>query len=616
MRDYKRFINYDNALCPLNEGFFSWLKGLLKNLIKGVFHVNSYEQFVDRLNKMPRIILGLDDKGVDESYSPNVINVINEDNNIPIRSRSRFTNNPQPQVLEASSKNKYKKLSDAIKNRTLNIENEELKKEMEKLNNTIIELENNIDLLNKEKDEIDNESKNKLEELQKKYNDLSLSLLEITDANDKEIKEMIEKHNSELNELAQEVDELRNENEKLRDENKNLKSEIKHMKGEDYKSEFKPITYDDLENKTKMPSFKNALIGLLSSLNDQTQQMNDKVSSEKIEMMRKNLKQKKTINMSDIQIIELYVSGFLNLYSSGKLGLPKPQKGQELNVSELSQYQNVIINSDPSKKFASLYDALEKIVKQYEESFNQQWKEVREMEVKYQQQKSDNASWSGDGDIKYETLKKMYDNELEIEGAINDIIDGCRSLIPNAIMGYFISSPIYKAAEEKINQMLDVLIENEKVVDENKKNPEQEVVKLYNSVMTDTVDEDDKQKIQQASNLFSEKVSAIIADEKLKNKLPFVNDDIFEDIVKNSGIKIIANDNVSDLMRKMQDIKCRLALACLYYVIMQKPLKVITEVDDVDVDLFNLSANNEFNNESNTYKRNLKKIYDFYTWEK
>ena len=140
----------------------------------------------------------------------------------------------------------------------------------------------------------------------------------------------VEEALDEIKKLENDIEELKKENEELKDENVKLKAEIKHMRGEDYESEFKPITYDDLKNKTKLPSFKNALIELLSALNDQTSQLNDKITDEKLAAMRNNIAENKTIPMSDIQILELSVSAFLNLYSSGQMSLPKPQKGESL----------------------------------------------------------------------------------------------------------------------------------------------------------------------------------------------------------------------------------------------------------------------------------------------
>lgn len=724
MNNYKRFVNYDNALIPLNEGFFSWLKGLLKNLIGGIFHVDSYEKFVDRLNKMPRIILGLDSETTNESQK---VNIIQEEVYIPKRSRTKifegrsrfatpltegsnkmdnlgldkdliknllnygnslikkessnvsFTDEQKEKLvdiynnkvkkdrnLEAFSQkidkdgengikgfenkdyyivlyaiktivetdNKDKEVKedneiisflDACFNES---ENEELKKQIEEFKSKISKLEEDIRLLEKEKDKIKEEDEKALSEALKAHreieSELRTKIKDLEQSNedkDNIINILISTYAPKIEELEKEVEKLKEENEALRKENDKLNAEIKHMRGEDYESEFKPITYDDLSKKTKMPSFKNALIQLLASLNDRTRQLNDKITPEILETMRNNLQQKKTINMSDIQVIEIAVSSFINLYSSGKLGLPKPQKGQELNVSELSQYKNVVQNSDPSKKFVSLYEALEKVVEQYKESFYAQWKEIRDKEVKYQQNKADNASWSGDGDVSYETLEKMHDNELEIESAINDIIDGCRSLIPNAIMGYFISSPIYKAAEEKINEMIDVLIENEKVLEENKKNPDLEVISVFNDILSDTIKEEDKEKIAEASNLFTEKVNDIINNKQISDVLDFNQGESFDIVIKSSGVKIAQKETIDTLMKKMQDVKSRLAFACLYFVYNNKPLKIEEDINGQKVDLFNISAQGHQDDvtqqgESFNKRNNLRKIYDYYTWQK
>ena len=447
-------------------------------------------------------------------------------------------------------------------------------------------------------------------------------------------------YESKIDELNKEIEILKKENEELKKENKNLSAELKHMKGEEYKSKFNPITYDDLENKTKMPSFKNALITLLQALNDKTSQLNDKITDEKLEIMRKNIESHKTLPMSDIQVIELAVSDFLNLYSSGNMNLPKPEKGKEFTISDLSQYKNVVDKSDPQKKFASLYNSLNKVVDIYEENFNEEWKLIKDKEVKYQQERANNKSWDGDGEMSFDTIKKLSDNDMEIRGTIDSIIDGCRSLIPNAIMGFFISSPIYKAAEEKINTMLDVLIANEKVVEENKKNPDLQVISVFSDIIADTVKEEDVKKVEDASKLFTEKVNEIVSNEELSKLSTFNNNDNFDKIIKGSGVKIAQKETIDTLLKKMQDVKCRLAFACLYFVYTNKPLKVEEDINGQKVDFFNItsSQNNQQQGDQNQQngnpqnaqqsnqisqqgesfgrRNNLRKIYDYYIWQK
>lgn len=102
------------------------------------------------------------------------------------------------------------------------------------------------------------------------------------------------------------------------------------------------------------------------------------------------------------------------------------------------------------------------------------------------------------------------------------------------------------------------------------------------------------------------------------------------------------------MFKKIQNNKCRLALACLYFVYTNKPLKVEEDVNGQKVDLFNISTqqNNQQQNDSsqgqqdstnqqgnvtqqpqqNTQttqqgesfgrRNNLRKIYDYYIWQK
>lgn len=535
MKGNKRFINYDNAFIPLNEGFFSWIKGLLKNLISGIFHVNSYEDFVKRLNKMPRIILGLEGEGSIDDRQSNETTI-----------NSNEVDNTQPNESIYIPKRSRKRLFEARSRYVSNAITEDDKEHNDDSGEDVSKEDNNVDSSNENKDD----------------------------------------------------------------------SSIEHMDKNKYVSEFKPITVDDLKTKTKMPSFKNALIRLLSELNEKTIQLNEKITEEKITSMKKIIEENKTIAMSDIQVIELAVSNFLNLYSSGTLGLPKPEKGKELTISELSQYQNVVSKSDPEKKFASLYNALNKVVDIYEENFNSQWEDIRKKEIEFQQKKADNSSWDGDGTIDYDTIKKIGDNEIEVRGAMDDLIDGCRELIPNAIMGFFISSPIYKAAEEKINSLLEVLVANEKVIEDNKKNPDLKVISLFSDIANNSVKEEDKEKVEEASNLFSEKVNNIVNNELLKG-MNFSNSVSFEDTIKKTNVKIVQNETAESLMKKIPDYGCKLAFACLYYVVLKKEIPVNVENNGQNINLFNITnQNTNKQSESFNQKNNLKKIYDYYIWQK
>lgn len=757
MKKYKKYVSYENSLTPLNEGFFSWIAGLLKNLFKGIFHVNSYDEFVKRLNKMPNIILGIESKNSNEEVSTSntdnndsAISTPNESMYIPKRSRrrlfearSRFAgplteatnkmdnlgldrelvnnllnygqclikkensnvsfNDEQKAKIEEIYNSKVKKdktletfvqkaeqdgeagvkgfenkdyytVLYAIKvviesenknteDNNINLdddnliisflddvyndtESEELKKQIEEFKSKVSKLENDIKLLEEEKEAVKEEGKLEiesiLEEHRKIENELMEKIQELKDKNleDQQMYEAIfNEYAAKIDELNKEIERLKEENEELKKENDKLSAELKYMKGEDYKSEFKPITYDDLKNKTKMPSFKNALITLLQALNDKTSQLNDKITDEKLEAMRKNIEANKTIAMSDIQVIELAVSDFLNLYSSGTMNLPKPEKGKGLTISDLSQYQNVVSKSDPEKKFASLYNSLNKVVDIYEENFNEEMKLIRDKEVKYQQERANNKSWNGDGDMDYKTIKKLSDNDMEVRGTIESIIDGCRGLIPNAIMGFFIASPIYKAAEEKINTMIDVLIANEKVVEENKKNPDLQVISVFSDILSNTVKEEDVEKVDEASKLFSEKVEEIVKNEQLKG-LDFKGDEQLNVIIQSSGVKVIQKETLDTIMKKLQDVKSRLAFACLYFVYTKKPLKVEVDNNGQMVDLFNIvsSKNNQQQNDQNQQngntqnpqqsnqtsqqeesfgrRNNLRKIYDYYIWQK
>jgi hypothetical protein len=224
-------------------------------------------------------------------------------------------------------------------------------------------------------------------------------------------------------------------------------------------------------------------------------------------------------------------------------------------------------------------------------------------------------------------------------------------------MGFFISSPIYKAAEEKINSMLDILIANEKVVEDHKKDPSLQVISLFGAIASNNVEDDDKVKVDAASKLYKEKVDAILKNEQLAQNVR-IDETPFERIIQESGVKITTKETVESLFNKMDDDRCRLAFACLYFTMLNKPLKVEKDINGQKVDLFNLGKDNNAQNnqqqgnntdsstnanssgENNngeetkpqpsatptpqgstsdslqTRRSRVKKIYDYYTWQK
>lgn len=668
-----KYINYNNSIEALNEGFFSWLGGLIKNLFKGIFHVDSYKKFVDRINKMPRIILGLTDGKKNESETNNSIERLYEGR------RSRFNkfifeadeNTENDNTTPTDNNNEDSELvklidtckdfvDDATKTKL-----DEVRKQV-KENESIIALGNEPDaetVFNS-----DSEIKEQYNAI-KSYNEsLQANLakaLELEDENAKreaivsifdseevkqikelssKIKEMQTKFEELLNDkekLEREKEEKEKENEELKDKNDELNAKIEKMNGSQYESEFKPIQNEEIDAlvKSKTPSFKKTLAELLMKLRDQSAQINNKFSDETIQKLNQIIESGQVISTSDVQSMEIVVSDFLNLYSGGGMNLPKPEKDKKMTVAELSQYKNSIDKGDNTKKFKSLYASLEKVVDIYEESFNAEWKFVREREKKYQQEKANNASWDGDGDISYKTMKKIVDNEIEIQGAMDSMINQCKGLIPNAIMGYFINSPIYDNAEETVNKILTILIANSKNVEELSKNPELKVVSVFNDILTNTINEEERGNIDNAKNLFKEKVNKI--SQLYPNKTTFTpqDGDKFEDIIQDSNIKITSKDTADVVMKKIQDVKCRLAFACLYFVYINKPLSVMENIDGQNVDLFKIGDNNQQQNQNNQQNNNqqpgatntpqgqqpesattkrsrLKKIYDMYSWQK
>lgn len=492
----------------LNEGFFDWIKGLLKNLVGSVFHVNNYEKFIERINKFPNIILGIENNTEDSNES------VSESYYVPKRSRKRL----------------YEGRSRFAK-----------------------------PILEDDTDVTDNDVK-----------DVSTSKSDTKDDSTK-------------------------------------KDDIKKMSKEDYVNVFQPITYDDLDKNTKTPSFKNVLIKKLDALNKSRVQLEEKFTPAIKSKIQRTLSSGKTIAMSDIQVLEIFVSDFLNLYSSGTLGLPKVEKDKKMTISELSQYKNVVDKADPSKKFSTLYNELNKVIKTYEDSFNSEWEFIRTKEEEYEKRRADNASWDGDGEVSYETIQKISDNEMEVSAAIDSIIEGCRDLIPNAIAGFFINSPIYKDTETQINELLKYLIENEKVLEENKKNPDLKVISVLSDIIGHNIEESDKENINKAYELYNTKVSNLLNKYK-DNDLKIVNIDSVDNFIKlleNSNLKITKNETMKSLLNKINNDNIKLAIACLYNVYTSKTFSVEYNIPNVGkIDLFKESYNYR--------SKELKNLYDLY----
>ena len=684
-----KYVNYNNSTEALNEGFFSWLGGLIKNLFKGIFHVDSYKKFVDRLNKMPRIILGLTDAKSNENKNVNSVEKLYEGK------RSRFNkfifeadeNTENDNITPTDNNNEDSELVKLI-DTCKDFVDDATKTKLDEVRKQVKENEGIIALGNEPDAETvfnsDSEIKEQYDAI-KSYNEsLQANLakaLELEDENAKreaivsifdseevkqikelssKIKEMQNKFEELLNDkekLEKEKEEKEKENEELKDKNDELNAKIEKMNGSQYESEFKPIQVDEIDAlvKSKTPSFKKTLAELLMKLRDQSAQINKKFDENTIQKLNQIIESGQVISTSDVQSMEIIVSDFLNLYTGGSMSLPKPEKDKKMTVAELAQYKNSIDKGDSSKKFKSLHDALAKVVKIYEESFNAEWEFVREREKEYEKQKAANASWDGDGSISYKTMKKIVDNEIEIQGAMDSMVNQCMGLIPNAIMGYFINSPVYKHTEDTINNILTILLANSKNVEELAKNPELKVVSTFNDILTNTINEEEKENIDKAKILFKEKVNKIIQTYPNKTSFTPQDGDKFEEIIQNSNVKVAPKDNADTLMKKIQSVKCRLTLACLYFVYMNKPLSVIDIIDGQKIDLFNVGGSNQQNQqdqnnqqqnqqgqnnqqqnqqsqtetpqatntpqgqqpESVTTKRSrLKKIYDMYTWQK
>ena len=684
-----KYVNYNNATEALNEGFFSWLGGLIKNLFKGIFYVDSYKEFVDRLNKMPRIILGLADGKSNENKKVNSVEKLYEGK------RSRFNKFIFEAEENTEGNNSETDTSDGEESELVKMiescksfVDDETKAKLEDFKKQIIENEGIIKLGEEpDAEEVfnsDSEIKEQYDAI-KAYNEAMQeklqNILQNEDNNQKreaivaifdseevkhikelssKIKEMQSKFEELLKDkerLEQEKEEKEKENDDLKSKNDELNAKIEKMKGSDYESEFKPIQVDEIDAlvSSKTPSFKKTLAELLMKLRDQSAQINKKFTDEVIQKLNQIIESGQVISAGDVQSMEIIVSDFLNLYTGGGMNLPKPEKGKTMTVAEIAQYKNSIEKGDSSKKFKTIYDALSKVVNIYEESFNAEWEFVREREKEYQKEKAANASWNGDGSISYKTMKQIVDHEIEIQGAMDSMINQCKGLIPNAIMGYFISSPVYEHTEETINKLITILLTNSKNVEELAKNPELKVVSTFNDILTNTINEEEKENIDKAKNLFKEKVNNIVQTYPNKTNFTQQDGDKFEEIIQNSNIKVAPKDNADTLMKKIQDVKCRLTFACIYFVYMNKPLSVIDNIDGQKVDLFNVVGSNQQNQqgqnnqqqnqqgqnnqqqnqqgqnqspqatntpqgqqpESVTTKRSrLKKIYDMYTWQK
>ena len=194
-----------------------------------------------------------------------------------------------------------------------------------------------------------------------------------------------------------------------------------------------------------------------------------------------------------------------------------------------------------------------------------------------------------------------------------------------------------------------MLVSNSKNIEDQQKNPEMKVISVFNDIMTNTINREEEENIKKASDLFNVKVNEIV--KAYPNKTNFSNSDInrFENIIQTSKVKVTQKDTSDTLMKKIQDVKGRLAFACLYFVYMNKPLQVMEDIDNQKVDLFmvgeqqNGNNQNQQNNQQNNQQQNnnqnqqpsstqqpqpqqpesagmrrsrMKKIYDAYTWQK
>lgn len=216
----------------------------------------------------------------------------------------------------------------------------------------------------------------------------------------------------------------------------------------------KPVNLDKIN--MNIPSFPVVAKQLLDNLKKQYDDVNKQVSLDKIKEDIVNVRNGQRISQRYVQALEVFTTDFLRKYSKGGISLPRPTADKPLSYNEILGWQKLAnsVDKHTDEMFKSVKDAMEKILTNYQNAFEQQLQDLKSNEDKFIEKFKDSKS--------ARDSKFITDWENKIKSRLDVVMTSCRDYIPVAINVYFISDDIYKNALNYATSALELLIANNK----------------------------------------------------------------------------------------------------------------------------------------------------------
>ncbi len=278
-----------------------------------------------------------------------------------------------------------------------------------------------------------------------------------------------------------------------------------------------------------IPSFPVVAKQLLDNLKKQYDDVNKQVSLDKIKEDIVNVRNGQRISQRYIQALEVFTTDFLRKYSKGGISLPRPTGDKPLSYNEILGWQKLAnsVDKHTDDMFKSVKDAMEKILTNYQNAFEQQLQDLKSNEDKFIEKFKDSKS--------ARDSKFITEWENKIKSRLDVVMTSCRDYIPVAINVYFISDDIYKNALNYATSALELLIANNKNTVSTEDNDNNIIYK-----MQEQFEEDPDVLVTEVNDFISE-----LSDEQKRNYSVGDNNNINVD---RSFIENILNDE--NLLKK------------------------------------------------------------------
>lgn len=299
-----------------------------------------------------------------------------------------------------------------------------------------------------------------------------------------------------------------------------------------------------------IPSFPQVAKQLLNGLKKQIDRNKERLSIDRIKEDIENVKNGSSLSQQYVQILEILVTDFIRKYSSGKLILPKPEKGKTMSEHDINLWLKYTEDiSGKNEMFSYVHSTMERVVNDYEKIFNDQYNNLKEDENSFIKKYKDGEQSKNDRNFLTE-----WDNK--IISKIKEVKENCIQYIPIAISEYFISNKIYTDAVDYIRLALQLLVANSKNMASSNKNIKNTLLDYVSDWMND--DKDD------IINIINNEKNQILSNIKgkpeyieLEKYLNNINENTIEDAIKSindvSNIKKMTDKELALMSEKSID---------------------------------------------------------------